>query len=74
MRKSDFTSHGRESPTRISTIFDAMEFDMAMSGWPFRVLIMLMTTSGSVTPIAKNVSPIAASGIPRVNPGREFTE
>ena len=60
------TNQGKARHMRISNILLPIEFEIAMSPFPFRVTIMPETISGRLVPIASTVSPATVSGIPHV--------
>jgi len=69
-----FSNQGSPSPKKISKTFDPIEFDTAISPYPFLATSTDAMVSGTDVPAAKNVIPITVSGIPKVKPVRQIIQ
>ena len=69
-----FSSQGSPSPKKISKTLDPIEFDTAISPYPFRATRTDAIVSGTDVPAAKKVIPMTVSGIPKVKPVRQIIQ
>ncbi|RMZ93296.1 hypothetical protein BpHYR1_022654, partial [Brachionus plicatilis] len=65
-------SHGKPRQIKISNTFEPIEFEIAISPFPFFTTIILEIISGTEVPKARIVKPATVSGMPK-DPGRAST-